>query len=89
MICNSAVDMAQEDPEVATTFQGHLDRLVVAFRNALARAKKKGEVREDLDPAAAADVLAATQMAMALFLRAQVDHGRIVQFAHHALATAI
>jgi hypothetical protein len=33
--------------------------------------------------------LAATQMAMALFLRAQVDHGRIVQFARHALATAI
>jgi len=89
MICNSAVDLAQEDPEVANGFQRNLDRLVAAFRNALARAKEKGEVREDLDPAAAADVLAATQMAMALFLRAQVGHGRIVQFARHALATAI
>jgi TetR/AcrR family transcriptional repressor of nem operon len=89
MICNSAVDLAQENPEVASGFQRHLDRLVAAFRVALVRAKEKGEVREDLDPAAAADVLAATQTAMALFLRAQVNHGRIVQFARHALATAI
>ena len=89
MVCNSAVDRAQEDPEIAENFQRHLDRLVAAFRNALARAKEKGEVREDLDPAAAADVLAATQTAMALFLRAQLSHERIVQFARHALATAI
>ncbi len=89
MICNSAVDLAHEDSEVANVFQRHLDRLVAAFRTALARAKEKGEVREDLDPAAAADVLAATQTAMALFLRAQVSHGRIVQFARHALAAAI
>ncbi len=89
MVCNSAVDRAQEDPEVADNFQRLLDRQVAAFRNALTRAKEKGEVREDLDPAAAADVLAATQTAMALFLRAQLSHERIVQFARHALATVL
>ncbi len=41
MICNSAVDLAQEDPEVANGFQRHLDRLVAAFRKALARAKER------------------------------------------------
>jgi len=89
MMCNSAMDLAREDPEIANDFQRHLDRLVAAFRNALARAKEKGEVSEDLNPAAVADVLAATQMAMALFMRAQVSHGRIVQFARHALSTVI
>ena len=89
MLCNSAVDLAHEDPEVARQWQEHLERQVAAFRQALARAKEKGEVRADLDPAAAADVLAAVQMSMALMVRAQMDLKRVERFARHALATVI
>ena len=89
MICNAAVDRSNEDPDVPARMAEHLEELSSAFRNALARAKARGEVRADLDPAAGADVLTSTQMAMALMLRAKVDYERIVAFGRHALATVM
>ena len=86
MICNAAVDRAHEDPEIAAQMRAHLENLTAAFRTALTRARDKGEVRADFDPAAAADVLAATQMAMALMIRGQVELNRIMAFGRSALA---
>lgn len=89
MICNAAVDRAHEDPKTAAQMRTHLEDLATAFRTALARAKEKGEVRADLDPAAAADVLTATQMAMALMMRGRVESKRIEDFGRHALTAVI
>lgn len=89
MICNAAADGAEGAPEAAALMAKHLETLSGAFRAALSRAKDRGEVRADLDPAAAADVLTSTQMAMALMLRGKVDYDRIVAFGRSALATVI
>ncbi len=89
MICNAAADGAEGASEAAALMAEHLETLSGAFRAALSRAKDRGEVRADLDPAAAADVLTSTQMAMALMLRGKVDYDRIVAFGRSALATVI
>jgi TetR/AcrR family transcriptional regulator, transcriptional repressor for nem operon len=89
MLCNAAVDRGQTDPEIAARMAESLDESSAAFRQALIRAKEKGEVRADLDPAAAADVLTSTKMAMSLMLRAKVDFDRIVAFGRSALSTVI
>ncbi len=89
MLCNAAVDRAHMDPEIAASMTQHVEELAAAFRNALTHAKEKGEVRADLDPAAGADVLTSTQMAMALMIRANVDFDRVVAFGRNALTTVI
>ncbi len=89
MLCNAAVDRGLADPEIAASMAESLEGSSAAFRQALTRAKEKGEVRADLDPAAGADVLTSTQMAMSLMLRANVDFDRIVAFGRNALATVI
>ena len=86
LICNAAVDLAPEDPAVAERVHGYLDRLIEAFRAALERARDKGEVRADLDPRAAADVLGSTLVAMGVFQRAGTEEARMAAFARNALA---
>ena len=82
-------NLGQVDPEVAARMAESLEESAAAFCRALTRAKEKGEVRADLDPAAGADVLTSTKMAMSLMLRANVDLERIMAFGRNALATVI
>lgn len=87
MICNAAIDLAPEDPAVSARVQGYLDRIIAAFRGALERAVEKGQVRKDLDPQAAADVLGSTLVAIGSFQRAGMSEERLERFASNALAT--
>ena len=87
MICNAAIDLAPEDPAVSDRVQGYLDRIIAAFRGALERAVARGQVREDLDPQAAADVLGSTLVAIGSFQRAGMSEERVERFARNALAT--
>ena len=50
------VPLSLDDQILVARVQGYLDRVIAAFRGALERAVEKGQVRRDLDPAAAADV---------------------------------
>lgn len=86
LACNCAVELASEDEAVAARIQGFLERLTGALRGALERAKARGEVSADFDPAATADLLAATQMSMAILMRARWDVARIEGLARAALA---
>ncbi len=87
MICNAAIDLAPDDPAVSARVQGYLDRIIAAFRGALERAVEKGQLRKDLDPQAAADVLGSTLVAIGSFQRAGMSEERIERFARNALAT--
>ena len=87
MICNAAIDLAPEDPAVSARVQGYLDRIIAAFRGALERAVEKGQVRKDLDPQAAADVLGSTLVAIGSFQRAGMSEERLERFVSNALAT--
>ena len=89
MLCNAAADRGHTDPEVSASMAQHLEELTAAFRAALTRAKENGEVRSDLDPAAGADVLASTQIALGLMARANIDFDRVVAIGRSALATVI
>ena len=89
MLCNAAVDRGHTDPEVTANLAQHIEELTAAFRAALTRAQKKGEVRADLDPAAGADVLATTQIALGFMVRAGIDFSRLETFGRSALATVI
>ncbi len=87
LICTTASELAHEDAEIAGKIHGYIAQLTKAFAQDLARAKELGEVRADLDVEGAAEFLAATQMSMALFVRARWDLERIARFARHAVRT--
>lgn len=65
------------DNAIASQVHKVLNRLTGAFRKALERAKTRDEVRSDLDVDGAAELLAAAQISMAVFLRAKWDKQRI------------
>lgn len=87
LMCNAAVELAPTDDAVAGQVREVLDRLVRAFKKALEQAKTRNEIRPGLDLDGAAELLAATQVGMAVLLRARRDWDRIERVARHALST--
>lgn len=50
LICNTAMELSQDDPEAARHVEGYLEQIRSALRHALSRAAERGEL--DLDDAA-------------------------------------
>ena len=64
LMVNSTIELAAEDSEVSVIVRGHMARLERNVTRALARAKKRGEVPAETDPAARATLLMATGMGL-------------------------
>lgn len=64
LMVNSTVELAAGDSEVARLARDHMARLERNARRALLTAKRRGEVRRDLDVAAKATALMATGMGL-------------------------
>jgi TetR/AcrR family transcriptional regulator, transcriptional repressor for nem operon len=64
LMVNSTVELAAQDGEVARVVHGHMDRLERNARRALRNAKRRGEIRADIDTTAKATSLMATGMGL-------------------------
>jgi TetR/AcrR family transcriptional repressor of nem operon len=76
LMVNSAVELAAEDSEVGELVRGHMARLERNAERALRNAKRRGEVRADVNPRAKATQLMAT--GMGLMVVGKTDPGRKV-----------
>jgi hypothetical protein len=73
---NSTIELAAEDSEVAKVVRGHMSRLETNAKRALRNAKRRGEIPNDIDPAAKAVQLMAT--GMGLMVVGKTEPGREV-----------
>jgi len=64
LMVNSTVELANQDSEIAGVVRGHMKRLERSARRALVNAKRRGEIRADIQPAAKATQLMATGMGL-------------------------
>ena len=76
LMVNSAVELAAQDPEVSELAGGHMARLERNARRALRNAKRRGEIRRDVDTTAKATALMA--MGMGLMVVGKTNPGREV-----------
>jgi TetR/AcrR family transcriptional repressor of nem operon len=76
LMVNSTVELAAEDSEVARVAHGHMSRLERNAKRALRNAKRRGEIRRDVDTNAKATSLMAT--GMGLMVVGKTDPGREV-----------
>ncbi len=64
LMVNSTVELAAEDSAVAKVVRGHMERLESNAARALRTAKRRGEIRSDINPKAKATQLMATGMGL-------------------------
>jgi len=76
LMVNSAVELAAEDSEVGELVRGHMARLERNAERALRNAKRRGEIRAEVNPRAKATQLMAT--GMGLMVVGKTDPGRKV-----------
>lgn len=70
LMCNTAVELAPEDPEAARKVQANMAQLRKGFRTRLAEAQRNGELGAERDLDALAEFLTTTVYSLALLLRA-------------------
>src|SRR5215813_10445911 len=64
LMVNSTVELANQDSEIAGVVRGHMKRLERSAKRALVNAKRRGEIRAHIQPAAKATQLMATGMGL-------------------------
>jgi TetR/AcrR family transcriptional repressor of nem operon len=80
-IGNCAAELAPGDRETAASVRRSLTRIESAFRDALARARARGELSDRVDPAAAARFLTAGIQGLRLVGKANPDRGALQDIA--------
>ncbi len=86
LACNAAFEMADEMPCAGVAMRHRFDHMSELFQAALERARERGEIADDRDPAVLAEFLSGTMNAMALMLRARQSHAKIECFVKTALS---
>lgn len=85
MMCNTMVELAPSDAEVAAKVRAHMKLLRGAFRNKLAEGQKAGEIVEDKDIGALAEYLATTVYSLGLLVRSGCSDAFIKRHVRTAL----
>lgn len=80
-IGNCAAELAPGDRETAASVRRSLGRIEAAFRDALARARARGELADRVDPAAAARFLTAGIQGLRLVGKADPDRAALEDIA--------
>ena len=86
LACNAAFELADEMPCADTAMRRRFGHLTELFRDALKRARERGEIAQHRDPDDLADFLSGTMIAMALMVRAGQTSTRIERFVKTALS---
>ncbi|MGY6653711.1 TetR/AcrR family transcriptional regulator [Amycolatopsis sp. TRM77291] len=77
MISNAHANRENDDPDVRAVLNLHHDRLRTAMRTAMEHATAAGQVRQEVSPAAAADMLALLAYGVNLRSRAGAEPGTL------------
>lgn len=70
LMCNTAVELASEDPEAANKVQANMAQLRAGFHATLTEAQQSGELAAERDIGALSEFLTTTVYSLALLLRA-------------------
>jgi len=87
LFVHTAMQLAAEDEELQGVLQKFMKRMSKAFSIGLESAKARGEVREDLDTAAAGEFLTNTQFGLAVLGRTGFSRESLDGIVTSALAT--
>lgn len=69
LLCNTAAELGEDDPEAAARVGSYTRRLFRTFRNALIRARSLGQVHEDLNADEAARFLTGVVIGASVYIR--------------------
>ena len=86
LMCNAAVELGPQEPAAAAKVQAHLKLLGTAFREALTRAQKAGEIAAGADVGTQAEFLATTAYSAGVLLRAGLPRRQVRRHVESALA---
>jgi TetR/AcrR family transcriptional repressor of nem operon len=87
LFVHTAMQLAPEDAELQGVLMKFMKRMSKAFEIGLESAKARGEVRKDLDCAAAGDVLTNMQFGLAVLGRAGFSHDALEAIVGNTLAS--
>lgn len=82
---NTAIEFGNVSDDVLGHAKHNIDRMAIAFQGALTRARDRGEVRADLDPARTADLLVTIFHGIAVLARSKASHERVENGVREAL----
>ena len=77
-LCNSAIEFGDDGGPILKQIRENFGRMLAAFEGALRRARDRGEVRSDLDPAASASALVGAFAGAALLLRGRIATDQVL-----------
>ncbi len=86
LMCNTAVELAPFDPEIAEKVQAHLSRIQRAFTTALHTAKRQGDLEPDFDCEGYAEYLLGQTQGLFVLARSLVPRETIRHFVEIALS---
>ena len=86
LMSNSMVELGLHDRRVEKKLAAHFDRYWRAFRRALANAKRKGEIRRNLDTAATAHFLAVSVQGFTVYSKLCPDRRLLRSYVRTLLA---
>jgi TetR/AcrR family transcriptional repressor of nem operon len=87
MLSHTAMEMAPHDPEIQSVLLRFLKRMSKAFAVGLESAKKKGEIKEDLDVRSAGEFLTGALFGLAVLARAGFPKTTLDNFVDSTMAS--
>ena len=87
LLCNTASELADEDPEAAAIVGRYVERLREGFRAALERARARGELPPEIDPPTRADYLAGVVLGSCVYVKTPAGPEAVRTFLDAAVAT--
>lgn len=85
LMCNTAIELAPDDQDVAVRVKDFFDSLRKLFRRAIENGQKSGEIRTDINALAYGDYLLGVMQGLAVLGRSPVERSVIRRFVHTAL----
>jgi TetR/AcrR family transcriptional repressor of nem operon len=85
MICNTAIEIAPHDENIAAAVRALFDELTSVFTTALTNAQAAREINESLNPKATAELLVGLLQGAAVFARTGTSKARLQRYVDMAM----
>ena len=89
MICNTAIEIAPHDENIAAAVRALFDELTSVFTTALTNAQAAREINESLDPKATAELLVGVLQGAAVFARTGTSKARLQRYVDMAMTILV
>ena len=88
-LCLSGVDLGPRDPQVTAKVSATFERVIAALTRALKNAAAADNLRSDIDPGEAAEVIAAAVQGAAVFLRSGREPAAVARGLENSFAAVL